>query len=90
MDEYIWFVPIAPGSIAFVSAGESGLLRHGHFYDEGVWAVTMFLWSLAAKPGIWRAANAYSGPRGWAVLAKLHVFADGLLPALVAIAILVS
>ena len=75
---------IAPASLAIYIWLEEFLFRYGD-YERVVFAVTLFLWSLAVKIGVWRAASAYRGPGGWAVLAKLHILADVLLAAIIAI-----
>ena len=84
LDDFLWFVPITP---CFMATGFGVSELNSRYLDDEVaaWAATLFLWSLAVKAGIWRAASAYSGPSGWAVLAKLHVLADALMAALVAI-----
>ena len=83
LDDGVWAaVLIAPSSVAARTG--LGELKSSYIDDEVVvWAATLLIWSLAVKAGIWRAASAYNGPSGWAVLAKLHVFADALLTALV-------
>ena len=50
------------------------------------WGIMLFLWSLPAKVGIWRAASTYTGPHGWAVLAKLQVSADALIAVVIILA----
>ena len=54
----------------FSTAVESSVSRAPEF------AVSVFLYAVATKIGIWRAASAYRGPPVWGVLAKLVVLAD--------------
>ena len=90
LDDRLWAVPIAPSAMA---AG-TGLFDAGSYRAKTeelqLWAVTIFLWSVAAKAGTWRAASTYSGPLGWAVLAKLHVLVDALLTGAIVITHLFS
>ena len=55
-----------------------------------LWAATLFFWSLVIKVATWKAANAYRGPSGWAVLAKVYVAADAPITVTVVIAALLS
>ena len=80
----LWVVPIVPSAMA------AGTGLHARMGEVQLWAVTVFLWSVAAKAGTWRAASTYSGPIGWAVLAKLYVLADALLTAALVITQLFS
>ena len=53
-----------------------------------LWAAILLFWSLAIKVATWKAANAYRGPSGWAVLAKVYVSADAPITVTVVIAAL--
>ena len=74
---------IAPASLATVTWLEEYPPTYNGELELVVFAVTLFLWSLAVKVGVWRAASAYRGPGGWAVLAKLHILADVLLATII-------
>ena len=69
--------PIASSWLSILYMAEEGDVGTSYYkVDTITYAAILFLWSLAAKVGVWRASNAYNGPIGWARLAKLHVLAD--------------
>ena len=68
--------PVALASVATIASSSLSMTYMTEGRDAGTSAAILFLWSLAAKVGVWRASNAYNGPIGWARLAKLHILAD--------------
>lgn len=76
--------PIASSPLSIAYMIDGGNVGKSYYkVDIIAYAAILFLWSLAAKVGVWRASNAYNGPIGWARLAKLHILADAVLVAVI-------